>query len=140
MIPAEEVSTEPPARRSRPRCRSPTPSPTSPPPRCSSLGLRSADLDLVARGLADRIHQPRRRDLYPRSMELVDAAPELGALGATISGAGPTVLVWVFFEQTGALVERLREEVGRLGRGPPAQLRRAGRRRRRAIRIGDEDP
>ena len=38
------------------------------------LGLRSADLDLVARGLADRIHQPRRRELYPRSMELVDAA------------------------------------------------------------------
>ena len=39
------------------------------------LGLQRADLDLVARGLADRIHQPRRRDLYPRSMELVDAAP-----------------------------------------------------------------
>ena len=35
----------------------------------------------------------------------------LGALGATISGAGPTVLFWVFFEQTGALVERLRSEV-----------------------------
>src|ERR1700742_3079349 len=56
------------------------------------LGLRSADLDLVGRGLHDRIHQPRRRDLYPRSMEIVDAAAELGAVGATISGAGPTVL------------------------------------------------
>ncbi len=38
------------------------------------LGLRGADLDLLARGLEDRIHQPRRRELYPRSMELVDAA------------------------------------------------------------------
>jgi homoserine kinase len=45
-------------------------------------------------------------------MELVRRAPELGALGATISGAGPTVLCWVFFEQTGTLVDRLREEVG----------------------------
>ena len=44
-------------------------------------------------------------------MELVERAPELGALGATISGAGPTVLFWVFFEQTGALVDRLRTEV-----------------------------
>jgi homoserine kinase len=71
------------------------------------LGLRSADLDLVARGLADRIHQPRRRDLYPRSMELVDDASELGALGATISGAGPTVLVWTTWQDAGKVVEAL---------------------------------
>jgi homoserine kinase len=74
------------------------------------LGLARQDLALIARGLQDRIHQPRRRNLYPRSMELVGRARELGALGATISGAGPTVLFWVFFEQTGALVGRLREE------------------------------
>ena len=56
------------------------------------LGLARGDLDLVARGLGDRLHQPRRAPLYPRSMELVERARELGALGATISGAGPTVL------------------------------------------------
>lgn len=71
------------------------------------LGLRGADLDLIAAGLADRIHQPRRRDLYPRSMELVDSARELGALGATISGAGPTVLVWTTWQETGDVVEEL---------------------------------
>jgi homoserine kinase len=71
------------------------------------LGLRSADLDLVAGGLADRIHQPRRRELYPRSMELVDAARELGALGATISGAGPTVLVWTTWQDAGKVAEAL---------------------------------
>src|ERR1700761_2399396 len=49
------------------------------------LGLRSADLDLLARGLADRLHQPRRRSLYPRSMEIVESARGMGALGATIS-------------------------------------------------------
>ena len=45
-------------------------------------------------------------------MDLVERARDFGALGATISGAGPTVLFWVFFEQTGAVFDRLREEVG----------------------------
>jgi homoserine kinase len=80
-----------------------------------TLGLARSDLALISRGLDDRLHQPRREPLYPRSMELVRSARELGALGATISGAGPTVLFWVFFEQTGALVERLREEAGDWG-------------------------
>jgi homoserine kinase len=71
------------------------------------LGLRSADLDLVSRGLDDRIHQPRRRGLYPRSMELVDDARGLGALGATISGAGPTVLVWTTWQDAGKVAEAL---------------------------------
>jgi homoserine kinase len=75
-----------------------------------TLGLAHADLATIARGLEDRLHQTRRRHLYPQSLELVTRARELGALGATISGAGPTVLFWVYFEQTGALVERLREE------------------------------
>jgi len=59
------------------------------------LGLARGDLDLVGAGLGDRLHQPYRAHLYPQSAELVRRAPQLGALGATISGAGPTVLVWV---------------------------------------------
>ena len=73
------------------------------------LGLAQNDLALVARGLRDRIHQPRRAHLYPRSWELVQQASDLGALGATISGAGPTVLVWCDFESTGAVAARLRD-------------------------------
>ena len=73
------------------------------------LGLQSADLDLVSRGVADRIHQPRRRELYPRSMEIVDSATELGALGATISGAGPTVLVWTTWQEAGNVAAALEE-------------------------------
>jgi homoserine kinase len=71
------------------------------------LGLQTADLDLVSRGLADSIHQPRRRELYPRSMEIVDSAAELGALGATISGAGPTVLVWTTWQEAGNVAAAL---------------------------------
>jgi homoserine kinase len=74
------------------------------------LGLARADLGLISRGLADRVHQPRRAHLYPRSWELIQRARELGALGATISGAGPTVLVWCDFESSGAVSARLRAE------------------------------
>jgi homoserine kinase len=76
-----------------------------------TLGLARGDWDLVARGLHDRLHEGRRASLFPRSYELALRARELGALGATISGAGPTVLVWCFYEQTGAVVEALRAEI-----------------------------
>jgi homoserine kinase len=71
------------------------------------LGLVRGDWELVARGLEDRLHQPRREALYPRSMEVVRRARELGALGASISGAGPAVLVWCAFESTGPVLGRL---------------------------------
>jgi homoserine kinase len=74
------------------------------------LGLARGDLDLVARGLEDRLHQPRRASLYPRSMELVARARSFGALGATISGAGPTVLVWVRSDDASSVVSRLEGE------------------------------
>ena len=76
------------------------------------LGIERSDLALIGRGLADRIHQPYRAHLYPRSMEVVEAAAGLGALGATISGAGPTVLVWCFWQNTGKVVDALNERFG----------------------------
>jgi homoserine kinase len=74
------------------------------------LGLARGEWDLVSRGLQDRLHQPRRAALYPRSLEVADRARELGALGATISGAGPTVLVWSHYEQTGGVAQALKRE------------------------------
>jgi homoserine kinase len=76
-----------------------------------TLGLAKGDWDLLARGLHDRLHEERRANLFPRSFELASRARDLGALGATISGAGPTVLVWCFYEQTGAVAEALGGEV-----------------------------
>jgi homoserine kinase len=73
-----------------------------------TLGLATGSWDLIAAGLADRLHQPHRAHLYPRSAELVQNAARYGALGATISGAGPTVLVWTTYEQTGSVMEQLR--------------------------------
>ena len=74
------------------------------------LGLARGEWDLIARGLQDRLHQPHREHLYPRSMALARRAPELGALGATISGAGPAVLVWCTCETSGAVLARLQSE------------------------------
>jgi len=76
-----------------------------------TLGLARGDWDLLSRGLADRLHQQQRSSLFPRSFELAERARELGALGATISGAGPTVLVWCFYEQTGSVAEALSREI-----------------------------
>jgi homoserine kinase len=76
------------------------------------LGLAGGDWELIGEGLRDRLHQPFRAELYPRSAELLERAGALGALGATISGAGPSVLVWCFYEQTGRVVEALEAEVG----------------------------
>ncbi len=74
-----------------------------------TLGLARGDWELVGRGLDDRLHEPHRAHLYPRSATLVRDARSLGALGATISGAGPTVLVWTHYESTATVAERLHE-------------------------------
>jgi len=75
------------------------------------LGLAREDFSLIARGLADRIHQPRRGHLYPRSIALVERGPAIGAVGASISGAGPTVLFWCHWEHTGTVLTTLRDEL-----------------------------
>jgi homoserine kinase len=75
-----------------------------------TLGLARGDLSLVARGLEDRLHQPYRAHLYPASTALLQRATELGAIGATISGSGPTVLFWTQADATGAVVSALRAE------------------------------
>jgi homoserine kinase len=75
-----------------------------------TLGLARGDLSLVGRGLQDRLHQPYRAHLFPESMRLLERAAEFGAIGATISGAGPTVLFWTQIDATGAVVGRLRRE------------------------------
>ena len=82
------------------------------------LGLARDDFSLIGRGLSDRLHQDRRAHLYPSSIELAGRAVELGAVGATISGAGPTVLFWCHWQQTGNLLAALRD------RAPDCDVRR----------------
>lgn len=75
-----------------------------------TLGLQQGDWSLVARGLHDRLHQPYRAHLFPASMALLERAQDLGAIGASVSGAGPTVLFWTQVEATGAVIAALKRE------------------------------
>ena len=56
-------------------------------------GLASGAPELLAEAFADRLHEPYRGPLSPVYGPLRDELPA-GAAGATISGSGPTVIVW----------------------------------------------
>ncbi len=75
-----------------------------------TLGLQQGDWSLVARGLDDRLHQPYRAHLFPASIALLERAQDFGAIGASISGAGPTVLFWTQVQATGAVIAALEQE------------------------------
>lgn len=80
--------------------------------RASSLavGIERGDLDLISQSLGDRIHQPHRASLYREAAELSCKARDFGALGGTISGAGPTVLVWCEAGTQAGVAKRLAAE------------------------------
>jgi homoserine kinase len=56
-------------------------------------GLASGAPELLAEAFADRLHEPYRGPLSPVYGPIKEELPP-GAAGATISGSGPTVLVW----------------------------------------------
>jgi homoserine kinase len=47
---------------------------------------------LIAAGMHDRLHEPYRARLFPHLLPLTAAARQAGALGACLSGAGPSIL------------------------------------------------
>jgi len=73
-------------------------------------GLASDDVELIAHGLHDTLHQQARASLFPRSADLLERATELGAIGATISGAGPAVLFWCLAGSRAEVVDSLSAE------------------------------
>jgi homoserine kinase len=54
--------------------------------------LSTGRTDLLAEATRDRLHQPFRLPLFPAGATLLDAALRAGALGAYVSGAGPTLV------------------------------------------------
>ena len=63
--------------------------PATPP--CSGPRSPAGDAELFARALVDRLHEPYRPSAV---LDAVRADPPAGARGATLSGSGPTVIVW----------------------------------------------
>lgn len=60
-----------------------------------TAALSSGRLDLIGAAMKDRIHQPYRAALVPGMAEILDEAPNRGALGVALSGAGPTLIAFI---------------------------------------------
>lgn len=57
-------------------------------------GLQRGDAALIREGLRDVLVEPRRAPLIPGFAQVKAAALDHGALGASISGGGPSVFAW----------------------------------------------
>jgi homoserine kinase len=68
--------------------------------------LASGSEELFARSLDDRLHEPYRGENAPLLAELRGDLPE-SALGVTLSGSGPTVIVWARPGESDACAEAL---------------------------------
>ena len=55
------------------------------------IGLINGDFDLIGRSLSDVIIEPQRAKLIPHFYKVKEAALGAGALGCSISGAGPSI-------------------------------------------------
>lgn len=58
------------------------------------IGLQRGDVALLREGLHDLLVEPRRAPLIPGFVEAKAAALDHGAIGASISGAGPSTFAW----------------------------------------------
>jgi len=71
-------------------------------------GCFRGEIELIAEGLRDVLVEPRRAPLIPGFYELKQAALDAGALGASISGAGPSVFAWCLAERAEVVAHAMR--------------------------------
>jgi homoserine kinase len=69
--------------------------------------IASGDGELLAAAFHDRLHEPYRSDDAPLLEELRSSPPE-GAAGVTLSGSGPSVIVWARKGRSAAVALELR--------------------------------
>ncbi len=73
--------------------------------------IASQDRELFVAALHDELHEPYRAANAP-ALDAVRADLPTGAVGATISGSGPTVIVWAYDDQVDACARELEERFG----------------------------
>ena len=78
--------------------------------------LTSGRLEDLRIATQDRLHQPARTKLFPPMGEIIKAAIEAGALGAFLSGSGPTILALA--KENEEAIGRAMEEAGRKSDNP----------------------
>lgn len=66
-----------------------------------TAALATGRLDLLRHAMRDRLHQPYRAALIPGMNTILEEAANHGALGAVLSGAGPTLLLLAEPEASG---------------------------------------
>ncbi len=82
------------------------------------VGLLRGDYDLIGRSLVDYIAEPYRSKLIPGFYNMKNAAIEAGALGASISGSGPSVFALCHGKEIAHKVgEALKAEMDKLNIG-----------------------
>jgi homoserine kinase len=62
---------------------------------------------MVGRCLRDFVIEPQRRDLVPGFLRVKGAALEAGALGASLSGSGPSIFAWCRAEHADGVRESM---------------------------------
>ena len=94
--------------------------------------LSSGRLDLLRPATIDRLHEPYRAAAYPELPELIEAALAAGAMGACMSGAGPTVIAFhddpAAAATIAAAMERRAQAQGMTGRAAVHAVRAEGAR------------
>jgi len=68
-------------------------------------GCFGNDLELIRLSFCDLVIEPQRAPLIPGFAEVKAAAIEHGAIGASISGSGPSVFAWVTSDETALQVQ-----------------------------------
>ncbi len=74
-----------------------------------AVGFLTGNIAAISAGMHDRLHEPYRARLFPHLEPVRAAARGAGAIGACLSGAGPTVLALV----TPHCVDRVSEAMSR---------------------------
>ncbi len=76
-------------------------------------GCYTDDLDLIRASFEDVVIEPQRAALIPGFQEVRRGAMEAGALGCSISGAGPSMFAWTLEAAVPAVLAAMRREFAR---------------------------
>ena len=76
-------------------------------------GCYTDDLDMIRASFEDVVIEPQRAALIPGFQEVRRGAMEAGALGCSISGAGPSMFAWTLESTAQAVLAAMRREFAR---------------------------
>jgi homoserine kinase len=73
-------------------------------------GCYTNDFDMIAASFQDVVIEPQRQALIPGFPQVRQASLDAGALGCSISGAGPTMFAWALEDKAPAVLAAMRSQ------------------------------